>query len=257
MQDHGVPATVERWLEVPGVGPYTAAAVASISFGAPSAVVDGNVERVYARLKADERTGAALRRHAWTWAESVLASDRPGDWNQALMELGATVCRPRSPECGRCPISGHCSAFKKGMQATLPNRPDRAPSVEVRHELWIPWNDGRVGILRSDPCEWWAGLWGFPRSESEAEVAEAVGPCRLHAVGSFLHTVTRHKVRASVFVAECASQSDGLTWIGPERLPEFPMPTPQKRAWTMAQGTLSRLQGTAPEEIPVYSSINA
>jgi A/G-specific adenine glycosylase len=104
---HGeFPRTTEEWLELPGIGRYTAAAIASIAFGEPVAAVDGNVERVIARMFGR----AEGREAAWQQAETLLDQRRPGDFNQAMMELGATVCRPRAPQCVRCPLNAWCKS---------------------------------------------------------------------------------------------------------------------------------------------------
>ncbi len=95
---------MDEWLELPGIGRYTAAAIASIAFAEPVAVVDGNVERVLARLHGGPTTNGA----AWDRAQALLDTKRPGDFNQAMMELGATVCTPRSPQCLLCPVSSFC-----------------------------------------------------------------------------------------------------------------------------------------------------
>src|SRR5262245_22602734 len=107
---------------LPGVGPYTAAAVASIAYGEPIAAVDGNVERVVCRLLAwpGPTSRAAVRQRIAAAAQSLLDPRRPGDHNQAMMELGATLCRPRSPRCGECPVAAHCSAFASGDPLRFP-----------------------------------------------------------------------------------------------------------------------------------------
>src|SRR3990167_7444576 len=111
--EHGgvVPDTEAGLLALPGVGAYTAAAVAAIAFDRPANVVDGNVERVMARLFAVETPVPAARPALRRLAETLVTADRPGDWAQALMDLGATVCRPKAPLCDRCPVSGLCAAF--------------------------------------------------------------------------------------------------------------------------------------------------
>src|SRR3989344_4286727 len=112
-RDHGgvFPDTEAGLLALPGVGPYTAAAVAAIAFGRPANVVDGNVERVMARLFAVETPMPAAKPELRRLAASLVADDRPGDWAQALMDLGATICRPGRPLCEACPLTVHCAAF--------------------------------------------------------------------------------------------------------------------------------------------------
>src|SRR5664279_4349503 len=114
-RDGEFPRTAEAWRELPGIGRYTAAAIASIAFGEPVAVVDGNVERVIERLFG----GAEGKESAWQHAEALLDRARPGDFNQAMMELGATVCTPRAPQCVLCPLYTWCQS--RGVQTVAPN----------------------------------------------------------------------------------------------------------------------------------------
>ena len=110
MELHGgrVPEDAEDLLSLPGVGRYTAGAIASLAFGREAPVVDGNVRRVFSRWFAIRGTGAASDRAHWSIAEALVRGRSPGDWNQALMELGATICTPRSPRCDLCPVATSC-----------------------------------------------------------------------------------------------------------------------------------------------------
>lgn len=158
-----VPRNPDELRALPGVGEYTVGAVASIAFGVPLPAVDGNVRRVMSRLTdTPEPSPAGLRR----WAEALVDPERPGDFNQALMELGATVCTPRSPDCGRCPVVDSCAAREAGTQAERPV-PRRRPKVrEVAWGVavvsaWAP--DGvRVLVRRRDPDGLLGGMWEFP-----------------------------------------------------------------------------------------------
>jgi A/G-specific adenine glycosylase len=182
--DGEVPATVQGLRELPGVGPYTAGAVASIAFGVPVPAIDGNVKRVFARLFDDPApTPARLRR----WGDAVVDPERPGDFNQALMELGATVCTPRSPTCMLCPVAAHCRALAAGTVAERPaptsRRPvphhDHAVLVAVRREAQGSGPDGgpggggapgvwRVRLEQRPDGGLLAGMWAFPAAEGEA-----------------------------------------------------------------------------------------
>src|SRR5687767_5998841 len=125
----GWPSTQQGWRALPGVGPYTAAAVASIAQGQPVACVDGNVVRVVARLANDDGdvgTAAVAARIA-ARAQAWLAPRNPGDWNQAMMDLGATVCTPRAPRCDACPVADLCAARAAGTQALLPRKGKAKP----------------------------------------------------------------------------------------------------------------------------------
>ncbi len=133
----GIPRSHGEILALPGAGPYTAAAVASIALGLPHAAVDGNVIRVTSRLSADSEPSESpeTRRRLAALADSLLDRARPGDFNQAMMELGATVCTPAGPQCVWCPVSGFCGGYAAGIQASLPVRHARPQSR--RRELCL------------------------------------------------------------------------------------------------------------------------
>ena len=153
MQDGGtVPRSVGELRALPGVGPYTAAAVASIAFGVPAPLVDGNVARVLARLLAvpgDVRAGAA-RALVDDAAAAFLNRRSPGDHNQALMELGALVCLPRAPRCGSCPLARECRALASGQPESFPVRRPRKPAVRIRLAAGVARRRGLL-VLVEDP----------------------------------------------------------------------------------------------------------
>jgi A/G-specific adenine glycosylase len=239
----GAPRSYDEWRKVPGVGPYTAGAIASIAFGETVPVVDGNVERVYARVAGDRSTGQTRHRNAWKWAEDNLDRRRPGDWNQALMELGATICRPRNPDCPNCPLSKECVAFQSGLVDEIP-APNPKPSVvQLEQTVWVPWHEGRFGVRQIVEGKWWLGMWEFPRSESTGEAAASelsplTGPVHLTPIGRISHTVTRHRIGIEVFLAQCESPSPLLRWETVEGLASLPMASPQRKCLQLALGQL-------------------
>lgn len=161
----GIPQTVEELRELPGIGAYTAAAVASIAFDVPSPVLDGNVERVLSRwLALDlEPKSREARERLLTAAASLLDAQRPGDSNQALMELGATVCVPRRPRCLLCPIAPGCRAARKGNPEHFPVA--RAKRVRERHRLAVALaqRDGSILLFRRpEESALLAGTWELP-----------------------------------------------------------------------------------------------
>jgi len=155
------PGTLESLLTVRGVGRYTAGAIASIAFDERAAVVDGNVARVFARLFAvddDVRGGPGLAR-IWAIAETLLPDERAGDWNQALMELGATTCVPRAPHCSVCPLKETCDARARGVQEQLPKlRPKKKPIGQRRVAL-VATVGRKVVVGRRRPGGMFGGLW--------------------------------------------------------------------------------------------------
>lgn len=164
------PSDAESLQTLPGIGRYTAGAIASIAFGQRAAVLDGNVIRVFARLTDlpdDVRQPATLTR-LWALADSWIPPARVGDYNQALMELGRTVCKPRVPLCGACPIQAHCLAYARGTQAKRPVKAARpaTPHYDVSAGI-IRRDDGRVLIAQRPPEGLLGGLWEFPGGKRE------------------------------------------------------------------------------------------
>ncbi len=166
---HGgrLPDTATELRTLPGVGEYTAGAVASIAFGRLEPAVDGNVRRVLSRLFDMERpTPRGLREVAL----AVLDPDRAGDSNQALMELGATICRPRAPECGECPLAADCLALERGTVERRPPRPPRSRVPEVDITAFVTVDDReRTLMVRRPESGLLAGLWEFPSREGRPE----------------------------------------------------------------------------------------
>jgi A/G-specific adenine glycosylase len=163
------PTTAAELLELPGVGRYTAAAIASIAFGEPVAVVDGNVERVLQRVSGRRLAGEKL----WDAAEALLDRGRPGDFNQALMELGATVCTPRSPACLTCPVIELCATRGEIAGAA---KSARQKKREVHYALGLRDGDGHAGkvflVQRPPDARLMAGMWELPEVDGKASGAE-------------------------------------------------------------------------------------
>ena len=223
------PADFNAALSLPGIGRYTAAAVLSIAFDVPLAVLDGNVARVLARLHAirgDLRTDGRWQRLGET-AEDLLARSAPGDWNQALMELGETICTPRSPQCGACPVSAWCRARALRLTDKIPApRRKRAP-VQVEIAAAVLLDARRRTLLVRDPGAHddalFSRMWQFPaiavehdaEAELRAHVRATVGiDCtngtRLEPLRATRHGVTFRNIRLLPFVTRV------------ERLPRIP-----------------------------------
>ena len=158
---------------LPGIGEYTSGAIASIAYGEVVPAVDGNVRRVLSRLfDLEDPMDASLRKRAG----ELVDSDRPGDWNQALMELGATVCTPRSPRCSACPLTGECRALAEGTQELRPASKRRPRVRAVSYAVVVALNSaGEVLMVRRPPDGLLGGLWEFPAVEMGVEDAPPVG----------------------------------------------------------------------------------
>ncbi|MBX7257438.1 MAG: A/G-specific adenine glycosylase [Candidatus Hydrogenedentes bacterium] len=165
------PDTAAEWQQLPGVGRYTAGAIASIAFGERAPVVDGNVIRVLTRLFdiADPADSSETRSRLWDLAGELVPSDAPGDFNQAMMELGARVCTPKRPDCGACPIREHCEGLRRGVQEERPVR--RAKKAVPHHEyvVAVVKHNGRFLIAKRPPRGLLGGLWEFPGSRVGAK----------------------------------------------------------------------------------------
>jgi len=216
--DGDFPRDQDSWLALPGVGRYTAAAVSSIAFGRPHAVLDGNVTRVMCRLfaiRSDPRRPAAQRRLT-AMAQGLLDPRRPGDWNQAVMELGEVVCTPQSPKCGTCPLRELCAARKMGLQERLPVLGPRAAPQDLRWTcLWIErrgrvllWKRGLDELLLKDH-------WGLPEA---GRFPVEIGP-RLKTVR---HSITRYRIALSLHRARLLGPRPSQTrWVEHARLKDF------------------------------------
>ena len=176
--DGYLPDTVEELSKLPGIGRYTAGAIASIAFGRDAPVVDGNVKRVLCRvyaIRGDARQ-PAIQKKLWSLAAANLPKGKAGRWNEAMMELGATVCLPRSPRCDKCPLAGVCRARALGIQEKLPTKAakKRLPHYDVTAAVIR--KRGRVLIAQRPVGGMLGGLWEFPGGKRER--GEALEECR-------------------------------------------------------------------------------
>jgi A/G-specific adenine glycosylase len=166
----GLPASLEELVALPGFGPYTAGAVASIAFGIPAPAVDGNVARVLSRLFAVEGAGGAgaTGRRIWALAGALTGPVKPGDWTQALIELGATLCVKPAPRCRRCPVSTLCEARRSGRERELPAARRRADRTRMRLGFAVIRRRGRLLLRQAPSPGLFAGLWAPPSVELPA-----------------------------------------------------------------------------------------
>ena len=222
---------------LPGIGVYSAAAIAAIAFERPATVVDGNVERVMARLHAVEQplpgAKAALRK----LAGALTPKTRPGDYAQALMDLGATVCTPRNPACGRCPWRGHCAAHEQGRAAELPRR-DPKPARPTRRGavFWTARPDGAVLLRRRPEKGLLGGMielpstpWRARRWSAATALAHAPAPADWRRLpGVVHHGFTHFALELMVFAAAVGDNDDGL-WRRPEQFDKLALPTLTKK----------------------------
>ncbi|MDQ2094412.1 A/G-specific adenine glycosylase [Rhodalgimonas zhirmunskyi] len=201
----GFPDTREGLMELPGIGPYTSAAIAAIAFDRAEVVVDGNVERVMARLYAVLEPLPASKQVLIDHAARLTPQERPGDYAQAVMDLGATVCTPKSPACGICPWMRHCDGRTAGIAPELPRKTPKKPKP-VRHGIAYVGRraDGAWLLERRPDKGLLGGMLGWPGAEwgDEAVAAPPVAAV-WHDIGAEArHTFTHFHLRLSVMVAE-------------------------------------------------------
>ncbi|MBI3913813.1 MAG: A/G-specific adenine glycosylase, partial [Chloroflexi bacterium] len=159
-----IPGTVEELRKLPGIGRYTAGAVASIAFGRDVPVVDGNVARVLCRYFAIRQPPKETRtqKELWARAEELLPRGHAGDFNQALMELGATLCKPRQPLCAQCPLARGCTARRLGIQAKLPTKAKKKKLPHYEIGVGVIWKEKQILIAKRFANDLLGGLWEFP-----------------------------------------------------------------------------------------------
>ena len=227
----GIPRRAAELERLPGVGAYTAAAIASIAFGERVAVLDGNVVRVVSRLLAEpgDPARSAVRRRLLEAATARLDPQRPGDGNQALMELGATLCSPRAPGCGRCPLRPECRAAAAGRAEQFPTPRRRRPPVGLDELVAVVERGGEYLLVRRGAEEKvMPGLWEFPTVAAEGDPAGELaarfgGGWRLDPpLARLRHGITFRALRVAVVVArwtggDVVAEAGEAGWFSAER----------------------------------------
>ncbi|OYX19201.1 MAG: A/G-specific adenine glycosylase [Rhodobacterales bacterium 32-66-9] len=234
--DHGgqFPATREGLLTLPGIGPYTAAAIAAIAFDAPATVVDGNVERVMARLFRVAAPLPAAKPELTALAARLTPETRPGDYAQAVMDLGATICTPRSPACGLCPWTAACAARAAAMQGDLPARSPR-PEKPTRHGiLWLGHRDGAILIERRPDRGLLGGMLGFPGDGWDGQGGPAPAEAAWRDVGAVRHTFTHFHLVLRILVARIDGPPGRGDLIRRADFRPADLPTVMRKAWDLA-----------------------
>lgn len=246
------PRSADELQALPGIGRYTAGAIASFAMGQSAPIVEANTLRLYARLlgmQQDPRSTAG-QRSLWEFAEAVLPKNNAGDVNQALMDLGSLVCMPTEPECPNCPLLNDCRAAELDLQDEIP-KPKKRTKITALQDICVAIMNGRKVLLRQRQSnERWAGLWDFPRWTSESPLPKVgnhlLPPASLEqAIVAELrertgytvnqgplaevikHSVTRYRIELFCFTAEKVSgrkrKGEPLEWVLLEELDERPL----------------------------------
>ena len=246
--DHGgrFPDDEAALQKLPGIGPYTAAAIAAIAFDRPATVIDGNVDRVVTRLFAIETPLPLSKPEIREAAETLTPQKRAGDFAQAMMDLGATICTPRNPSCNRCPLETICAARAQGIAETLPRRaPKKARPTRYGACFFVTRPDGAVLLRRRVARGLLGGMMEVPttpwvevRSPDEAHMDHAPVKVKWRKrLGAVEHTFTHFHLVLTVFTAEAkareAASAEGI-WTPPEELDGEALPSVMRKVVTLA-----------------------
>jgi A/G-specific adenine glycosylase len=231
--------------KLPGIGPYTGAAIASIAFNQDMAAVDGNIRRVLARYFDVQEPARSTEgeKKIWALAEAHLPHGKAGDYNQALMDLGAMICTPKSPTCSQCPLAEGCLAYQLGIQE---ERPVKTPRKKIPHltvTAAVILMDGKVLLAKRPSRGLLGGLWEFPGGTLEEqdasleaclsrEIQEELG-VKIHIdapFGEYPHAYTHFKMLLHAFICRLAEgevpkalASEQIAWVAAQDLPAYPM----------------------------------
>lgn len=250
------PSDTKELLSLPGIGPYTAAAIASIAFQTPCVVVDGNIERIAARIFAKKEPLPAGKKDlhiaAARFFEGLESGQPASDFPQALMDLGAAICTPQSPKCGFCPVSSFCKALKEGIAESLPARQAKLSKPNRQGKVfWIESEDGKILVERRDDDRMLGGMMGLPTSSwdkdirtAETEIGVHCGG-RLSLMGVVAHSFTHFNLRLEVWRGQVCSSHIPLRnnqyFLGSNEVKTLEMPSLfRKVVCLLAEGPDSR-----------------
>ena len=244
-----LPRTVDRLLKLPGIGRYTAGAIASIAFGEDEPALDGNLERVYARLfdvegPVDSPTG---EKPLWEIARRNLPKGRAGDYNQALMDLGATICIPTTPRCLQCPVKDLCKARQNGTQELRPVKKPGKSTPQYVHSAGVVVRDGKVLLAQRPSKGLLGGMWEFPNGRVDGDPAKSLAKAlragyslkvrRKEPLGVVQHAYTHFKVTVHAFRCELLEEpaAGNMKWVSAADLETYPMGKVDRRIADMVK----------------------
>lgn len=252
-REHGgkFPRTLPELQSLKGVGGYTAAAIASIAFGEPHCALDGNLERVFARLLAfrGDVKSRAGRAELLQLGDVLVKLGRPGEVNQAVMDLSSMVCKPKAPLCGNCPVARHCEARRLGVQGEIPAKKPKPEKILLHAQAWAVVSGEELLLARRAPGTWLAGMWDLPwmvNTDSDQKMSHtkrARAPFgEERAACSVTRTITKHKITFDVHGLRCerkpaareletlCAEASELRWVPLEELHGVHLPRPSEKA---------------------------
>ncbi|MBI6629612.1 A/G-specific adenine glycosylase [Pontibaca salina] len=238
------PTNHDALLALPGIGPYTAAAISAIAFDLPETVMDGNVERVMARLFDVHSPLPTAKPELKAHAAALTPQNRPGDYAQAVMDLGATICTPRAPSCNRCPLHSRCRARQTGTAAELPKKTPKAPKPTRRGIVYLLQRDDGAWLLERRPDSGLlGGMLGWPGSQW-GETAQKAAPIKADwqvLPAEVRHTFTHFHLILTVKTATVSAARNPQTgfFLTREEFRPSDLPTVMRKAYDLAQSTMA------------------
>lgn len=245
MADFGgmIPSDVALLRKIRGIGPYTAGAIASIAFDQPVPAVDGNVIRVVSRLRGIRENVSipSIRRHLDAEAASLVPTTRPGDFNQAMMDLGSAICTPGTPVCEKCPLKEACDAFSAGDAEDLPIMPRKSPPKTIHYDVCLIFSGNRI-LMRQRTEAMLRGLWVFPMLEGTTALRQLPGAVKrltklmvgsVRSAGEAKHVFTHQIWQMKLYTMDADIHADapaGYHFIPVEEMDELAIPTAVKAA---------------------------
>ena len=247
-----IPSDPAELLSISGIGEYTTGAIASIAFDVPVPAVDGNVIRVVSRLfGVRENAGIpSVKRQITALASSLVDAQRPGDHNQAMMDLGATICVPGTPDCAACPLQAFCAAYAEGDPEELPVLPRKNPPKIIDYDVLLIVSQGRV-LMRRRTEALLEGMWVFPMLEGHEKAASIAAAAKRRIgvktvyeapAGEAKHVFTHQvwQMKLHILRAESAQAPQGWQFVSPEEMEELAIPTAVAKARKAAEEVLQR-----------------
>ncbi|WBU56454.1 A/G-specific adenine glycosylase [Paracoccus sediminicola] len=232
------PETRAELQALPGIGPYTSAAISAIAYDQPETVVDGNVERVVSRLFAVETPLPAAKPELVSLAETLTPQQRPGDFAQAMMDLGATICTPRNPACAICPLIADCDARAAGIAEELPRKLKKAAKPQRQGIAWVAVNDSAVLLERRPPKGLLGGTLAFPSTGWDGSTAPPPLNAEWRSLGSVTHVFTHFSLDLDVQITRSEDAPSRGAWHPLSEFAAAELPGLMRKVWQRVESEI-------------------